>query len=89
MFNEELGELTFSILARSVLGDHTRYDFDHMDRLFRLLKVYRAVKSDVVADNSNASNSLNWRHKINKVGDEVTSTQLFFKRINQKPKRLK
>lgn len=81
MFNEELGELTFSILARSVLGDHTRDDFDHMDRLFRLLKVYRDVKSDVVADNSNASNSLNWRHKINKVGDEVTSTQLFFKRI--------
>ena len=81
MFNEELGELTFSILARSVLADHTRDDFEHMDRLFRLLRVYRDVKGDVVADTSGASNSLNWRHKINKVGEEVTTTELFFKRI--------
>ena len=81
LFNEELGELTFSILARSVLADHTRDDFEHMDRLFRLLRVYRDVKSDVVADNSGASNSLNWRHKIQKSSDEITSTQLFFKKI--------
>ena len=81
MFNEELGELTFSILARSVLADHTRDDFVHMDRLFRLLRVYRDVKSDVVADNSGASNSLNWRHKIKKDGEEVMATELFFKKI--------
>lgn len=78
VFNEELGELTFSILARSTLGDHTKDDFDHMDRLFRLLPVYRDVKSDVVTDNS-TSNSLNWRHKINKDGEEVKTTELFFK----------
>ena len=81
MFNEELGELTFAILARSVLADHTRDDFAHMDRLFRLLRVYRDVKGDVVADTSGAANSLNWRHKINKVGEEVVSTELFFKKI--------
>ena len=81
MFNEELGELTFSILARSVLADHTRDDFAHMDRLFRLLRVYRDVKGDVVADTSGAANSLNWRHKINKVGEEVVTTELFFKKI--------
>ena len=81
MFNEELGELTFSILARSVLADHTRDDFAHMDRLFRLLRVYRDVKGDVVADTSGAANSLNWRHKINKLGDEVVTTELFFKKI--------
>ena len=81
LFNEELGELTFSILARSVLADHTRDDFEHMDRLFRLLRVYRDVKSDVVADNSGASNSLNWRHKIQKSSDKITSTQIFFKKI--------
>ena len=81
MFNEELGEVTFSILARSVLAGHTRDDFAHMDRLFRLLRVYRDVKGDVVADTSGSSNSLNWRHKINKVGEEVVTTELFFKRI--------
>ena len=78
IFNEELGELTFAILARSTMGDHTKDDFEHMDRLFRLLAVYRDVKSDVVADN-NASRSLNWRHKIKKDGEEVTNTVLFFK----------
>jgi hypothetical protein len=81
MFNEELGELTFSILARSVLSDHTKDDFEHMDRLFRLLRVYRDVKGDVVSDTTGASNSLNWRHKINKEGEEVVTTELFFKRI--------
>ena len=81
MFNEELGELTFSILARSVLADHTKDDFSHMDRLFRLLRVYRDVKSDVVSDTSGSKNSLNWRHKINKAGDEVNTTILFFKKI--------
>ena len=78
VFNEELGELTFSILARSVLGDHSKDDFEHMDKLFRLLPVYRDVKSDVVNDNT-ASNSLNWRHKIDKGGEEVKTTELFFK----------
>ena len=78
VYNEELGELTFAILARSVLGDHTKDDFDKMNSLFRLLPVYRDVKADVVADN-NASNSLNWRHKIIKEGEEVRTTELFFK----------
>jgi hypothetical protein len=39
------------------------------------------VKGDVVSDTTGASNSLNWRHKINKVGEEVVTTELFFKRI--------
>ena len=78
IYNEELGEMTFAILARSVLGDHTKDNFEHMDSLFKLLPVYRDVKSDVVADNK-ASNSINWRHKINKDGEEVTSTAIFFK----------
>ena len=78
IYNEELGEMTFAILARSVLGDHTKDDFDHMNSLFKLLPVYRDVKSDVLADH-NAMNSLNWRHKINKHGEEVLSTELFFK----------
>lgn len=80
IYNEELGELTFSILARSVLGDHTKDDFEHMCSLFRLLRVYRDVKSDVVDDTS-SSNCLNWRHKIKVDGDEVVTTQLFFKSI--------
>jgi hypothetical protein len=80
IFNEELGELTFSILARSTLGDHTKDSFEHMDKLFKLLRVYRDVKSDVVADNS-SSNSLNWRHKIQKDGPEVKTSELFFQQI--------
>ena len=80
LFNEELGELTFSILARSTLGDHTKDNFEKMDKLFKLLRVYRDVKSDVVADNS-SSNTLNWRHKIKKDGVEVRTTELFFQQI--------
>jgi len=45
------------------------------------LRIYRDVKGDVVADTTGAANSLNWRHKINKVGEEVVTTELFFKQI--------
>ena len=78
IFNEELGELTFAILARSVLGDHCKNNFEHMDRLFRLLPVYRDVKKDVVQD-AGRSDSLSWRHKIDVNGDEVKSCVLWLR----------
>ena len=80
IFNEELGELTFSILARSTLGDHCKNNFEHMDRLFKLLPVYRDMKRDVVQDSGRAD-SLSWRHKIKVDSDEVRSCELFLKQM--------
>ena len=77
IFNEELGEITFSILCRCVNGDPTKDDFEHMQKVFRTLPVLRDIKDDVVQDNGIAT-SLSWRHKIKKDGEEVNTVALFF-----------
>lgn len=79
IYNEELGEIGFSILSRVVLGDHCKNDFEHMDRMYKLLPVYRDLKNEVLKDNA-VSTSLSWRHKIDCQGDEVQAATVFFKK---------
>jgi hypothetical protein len=77
--NEELGELTFSVLSRCALGDTQQSDFQHMHKMYELLPVYMEVKQDVHADTKNKE-SIGWRHTIDSNSDEVRSTAFFFKR---------
>jgi hypothetical protein len=79
IFNEELGEITFSILAQKVLGDNVKDDFAHMNNIFSLLPLYRDVKDDVMAD-QNILHSLSGRHKIDPNGEEIHATVAFFRR---------
>lgn len=76
--NEEMGEMTFSILSRSVLGDQHKANIDHMNDLYALLPVYRAIDQDVLND-ARSPSSLSWRHKINPQGDEVKAVEMFFR----------
>jgi hypothetical protein len=50
MLSEESGENSFSLLSRSVLGDNHKSNFDHMNKLFALLPVYRQVCKDLSVD---------------------------------------
>ena len=75
--NEELGEIGFSILSRVCLGDHTKDNFLHMDQMYKLIGVYRDLKSEINEDN-NVTTSLSWRHKIDINGEEVSNSKLFF-----------
>ena len=77
LFNEELGEMTFSILARCVLGDTARSQIEHMNDLYKLLPIYRAMKDDILADVA-SSTSISWRHKVDPAGDEVNAVAMFF-----------
>ena len=77
--NEELGELTFSVLSRCVLGDTQKSNFEHMHKMYELLPVYMEVKQDVQADTRNKE-SIGWRHNIDNNSDEVRSTAFFFNR---------
>jgi hypothetical protein len=79
IFNEESSEIGFSILARCVNNDPTKADFDHMNRIYSLLPVYREIKDDVLNDN-NVKTSLSWRHKIKPESEEVQTAELFFKK---------
>ena len=48
--NEEGGEVSFSVLSRLVVGDSTRGSFEHVDKYYSLLHLYRAVSSDIRHD---------------------------------------
>ena len=76
--NEELGEMSFSILSRSVLGDHHKADIVHMNDMYSLLPMYRHIDQDINSD-VNSSTSLSWRHKIDPDGPEVRAVTLFFR----------
>ena len=76
--NEELGEMSFSILSRCVLGDHHKADIVHMNDMYSLLPMYRHIDQDINSD-VNSSTSLSWRHKIDPDGPEVKAVTLFFR----------
>ena len=78
--NEELGEATFSLLARAVLGDSCRSDFQHMRKLFKLIPIYREIKDDL-SDQQGKKNSINWHHRIHADDEAVNSTIVFFNRL--------
>ena len=50
VFNEEVGEHSFSILSRLVLGDTTKCSFAHMDMMYALIHTYRANNEDMMND---------------------------------------
>ena len=81
MFNEEFGEIFFSILSRCVLGDHVKSEFDHMNDIYTLLPIYRAVKKEIMKDHDNSKHSLNWHHTIPVDSEEVHATVFFFKQL--------
>ena len=78
--NEELGEATFSLLGRAVLGDSCRSDFQHMRRIFKLIPIYREIKDDL-HDQQGKKNTINWHHRIGTDDEAVNSTQFFFNRL--------
>jgi hypothetical protein len=84
MFNEEYGEIYFSLLSRCVLGDHCKSDFDHMDAQYRLLPIYNQVKSDIISETSKSDNSIAWHHIIPTHSSEVVMTRVFFTRVVRK-----
>ena len=76
-YNEEAGELSFSVLGRACLGDTKRSDFDHLSKLYRLFNVYRSVEDEVGADVDSQRNMTSWRKIIKNDGPEVTATTEF------------
>jgi hypothetical protein len=80
MVNEELGEMTFSVLSRCVLGDTLKSQFDHLSKMYTLLPVYREVKNDIRDDNGVAT-TISWRYNIDPEGEEVNAVTFFFKQL--------
>ena len=81
LVNEEMGETYYSILARCVLGDNIKSNFEHMNKIFTLLPLYKQVKDDISVEIRDKQYSLTWHHNIRTDADEVTATSFFFKRV--------
>ena len=75
--NEELGEATFSLLGRAVLGDSCRSDFQYMRGVYKLLPIYREVKNDL-STQQGKKDTINWHHRIKEDDEAVLSTRVFF-----------
>ena len=77
IFNEEACEISFSILGRAVLGDSRKDDFDHMNKVYALLPIFRELRNDIFDDHGSPT-SLSWRHQIKVEGEEVQTSAVFF-----------
>jgi hypothetical protein len=49
-FNEESGELSFSVLARCVIGDTVKSNHEHLSKIYSLLPIYKAINKDMRDD---------------------------------------
>ena len=76
-FNEEAGELSFSVLSRACLGDTQTGNHEHLAKLFRLFNVYSAVEAEIEADLASERNFTSWRKKIDPMGEDVQATIVF------------
>ena len=80
IINEELGEATFSLLGRAVLGDTCRSDFQYMRGVYKLISTYREIKDDVSVQQGK-KDTINWHHRIHGDDEAVLSTKVFFNRL--------
>lgn len=78
--NEALGEGTFSLLGKAVLGDSCKSDFQHMRKLYQMLPIYRDVKDDI-QEQQGRNNTFNWHHTIATNDQAVVLTGVFFNRL--------
>ncbi len=80
-FNEEAGEISFSLLARATLGDTQKSKLQHMSKVYSLIHTYRVVAADLQADTDKDGKACNWRKKIFEDSEEVQSTVSFFTEV--------
>jgi hypothetical protein len=78
VFNEETGELAFSVLARCVLGDSLKSKFDHLNNMYTLLHTYISLAEDVKNDMSLDVTAQAWRKKIMADSTEVLAVRAWF-----------
>jgi hypothetical protein len=72
-FNEEAGELSFSMLARCMLGDTQKRKFAHLNELYQQIHFYGAVEREFGADGAGFNKNGNWRKKLDPDGDFITA----------------
>ena len=78
-FNEETGELAFSVLSRCVLGDSSKSNFDHLNDMYALLHTYMALTDDIRDDFAKHGPTKNWRKVYKPDCEELEETVAFMR----------
>jgi hypothetical protein len=66
VFNEEVGEISLSVLGRVTLGDTLKSDFEYMTKMYSLQHQYRAVSDDVRKDERRKRRNRHNHYKLEK-----------------------
>ena len=70
-FNEEAGEISFSILSRAMLGDNHKHELDHMSTMYQLTPLYRKITREMQDDIGHLYHSSHTRANIKSDAPEV------------------
>jgi hypothetical protein len=81
VYNEENGEVSFSILSRCVVGDTKKHEIDHLRAMYRTMNIYMECKQEIADDiNSRSIRSTTSSHyNVKEDSDEVNETAAFFR----------
>ena len=78
MFNEEQGEISFSVLGRAVTGSGNRKDIDVMREQWLRIQQYREFDEAMEQEYAkNGASEQNWRKSYNPYDPEVNATSEF------------
>jgi hypothetical protein len=80
-FNEEAGEISFGMLARSILGDTQKGKFAHLNKLYQQIHFYGQLESEMGSEGAGFAKNGNWRKKLEPEGEVVETIALFVKQI--------
>lgn len=78
-FNEEAGEITFSQLARCVVGDTQQRKLAHINQIYKLLHIYGELEEEHLADTHPNKKEETSRRKIPKDSETVIAVAQFMK----------
>ena len=81
VFNEESGEICFSVLAREIAGSGVRSDCEAVSRKFGLIKSKMDVGKELEVEMCGEDFSSNHHGKVLTTSDDVQASIQFFKRM--------
>ena len=76
VYNEEAGEMSFSVLARCCLGDTTKMMFEHMSTMYKLTRLYSET-TDVLRSELGRVRKQNGYYSLDNKGVEVQTVVTF------------
>jgi hypothetical protein len=83
-FNEESGEISFSVLAKSSVADTQKMKIEHVNKLYKLLHVYREITEDINDDINGPLEERKYttgRYIIDPASPEVLQTTSYFQGV--------